>query len=186
MIGVGGSGSTTWPRASLDNQSTYKPLYIATSESSLLSYVASTKGANPYLDHVLSAVATPSYYQEWKDPAIKKCAAIVKKAYPSDVIHAPANPTSVAAASGDTTAVSVIQACQDLALFAKIADTAGKKLTVASFTKAGYGLKDVTFPGSGGPVSFGPNQPYAIGQVNIVTYSPTSKTLVPASASATK
>ena len=28
VIGVGGSGSTTWPRAQLDNQSTYKPLYI--------------------------------------------------------------------------------------------------------------------------------------------------------------
>ena len=43
-----------------------------------------------------------------------------------------------------------MQACQDLALFAKIADTAGKKLTVASFTKAGYSLKNITIPGSGG------------------------------------
>ena len=56
VIGVGGSGSTTWPRAQLDNQSTYKPTYIATSESSLLSYVESTKGANPYLKYVLSAL----------------------------------------------------------------------------------------------------------------------------------
>ena len=53
VIGVGGSGSTTWPRAQLDNQSTYKPTYIATSQSSLLSYVESTKGANPYLKYTL-------------------------------------------------------------------------------------------------------------------------------------
>ena len=47
VIGVGGSGSTTWVRAQLDNQSTYKPLYIPTSESSLLSYVETAKGGNP-------------------------------------------------------------------------------------------------------------------------------------------
>ena len=55
VIGVGGSRSMTWPRAQLDNQSTYKPTYIATSESSHISYVESTKGANPYLKYVLSA-----------------------------------------------------------------------------------------------------------------------------------
>ena len=54
VIGVGGSGSTTWPRAQLDNQSTYKPTFIATSQSSLLSYVESTKGANPYLKYALA------------------------------------------------------------------------------------------------------------------------------------
>ena len=47
VIGVGGSGSTTWPRAQLDNQSTYKPTYIATSESSLISYVGLGQGRQP-------------------------------------------------------------------------------------------------------------------------------------------
>ena len=94
VIGVGGSGSTTWPRAQLDNQSTYKPTYIATSQSSLLSYVESTKGANPYLKYTLSALAAPSNYQQWKDPAIKKCAADYHKAYPSDPMTAPVNPTT--------------------------------------------------------------------------------------------
>ena len=94
VIGVGGSGSTTWPRAQLDLQSTYKPLYIATSESSLISYVQSTKGANPYLDNVLAATSVPNAYQQWKDPAIKKCAAVVHKAYPSDTITPPVNPNN--------------------------------------------------------------------------------------------
>ena len=184
VVGVGGAGSTTWPIALLANQSTYKPQWIATSESSLLSYVESAKGSNPYLDNVLSSTAVPSNFQEWKDPAVRKCAAIIHKAYPSDKINPPANPTSPTAATAPVTAVSVIQACQDLAMFAKIADTAGKKLTVASFTKAGYGLRNVSFPASGGPVSFANNQPYAVGPVNIYVYSTTSKTMVPASASA--
>ncbi|MGP0031624.1 MAG: ABC transporter substrate-binding protein [Acidimicrobiales bacterium] len=186
VIGVGGSGSTTWPRALLDNQSTYKPQYIATSESSLLSYVESAKGGNPYLDGVLAGSPTPTNYQEWQDPAVQKCAAEVKKAYPSDTINAPLNPTSPDAASVPATAVSVIQACQDLYMVVKIADAAGKNLTTASFTKAGESLKNVTFPGSGGPVSFAPGKPYALGTVNLVTYSPKSETLVPASASAAK
>jgi hypothetical protein len=43
----------------------------------------------------------------------------------------------------------------------------------------------VSIPGTGGGlISFGKNQPYAIGPINVVTYSPTSKTLVPASATA--
>jgi hypothetical protein len=185
VIGVGGSGSTTWPRAQLDNQSTYKPLYIPTSESSLLSYVESAKGGNPYLEEVLTATPTPFTYVQWKDPQIQKCVAIVKKAYPSDTINAPLNPTNPAASSVPATATSVIQACQFLTLFQKIADAAGKKLTVASFTKAGYALKNASLPGTGGGlVSFANNQPYAIGPITVVTYSPTSKTLVPASASA--
>jgi hypothetical protein len=185
VIGVGGSGSTTWPRAQLDLQSTYKPTFIATSESSLISYVQSTTGANPYLDNVLAATSVPDAYQQWKDPAIQKCAAVVHKAYPSDTITPPVNP-STQPASTDTTFQSVIEACQYLGLFTKIADATGKSLTVASFTKAGYGLKNATIPGMGGPISFGPGQPYAVGPVTVVTYDPKTQTLVPASSAGTK
>ena len=50
---------------------------------------------------------------------------------------------------------------------------------MASFTKAGYALKNANIPGLG-PISFGPNQPYATGAVTIFKYDPTSETLVPA------
>ena len=181
VIGVGGSGSTTWPRAQLDNQSTYKPTYIATSESSLLSYVESTKGANPYLKYAFSALSAPSNYQQWKDPAVKKCATDYHKAYPSDPMTAPVNPTTPGAGNtSDTSFEAILEACQYLGLFDDIATAAGKNLTTASFTKAGYALKNADVPGIG-VVSFGPNQPYATGPVTIYKYSPTSETLVPAS-----
>ena len=124
VIGVGGSGSTTWPRAQLDNQSTYKPTYIATSESSLLSYVESTKGANPYLKYVLAALSAPSYYQQWKDPAIQKCAADVHKAYPSDTDDGAGQPdqSREPATRTDTSYEAILEACQYLGLFDDIAD----------------------------------------------------------------
>jgi hypothetical protein len=182
VIGVGGSGATEWPRALKDTQSTYDPPWIATNIISLASNVAADKGGNSYFENVLAATPVPSSYQEWKDPAMQKCAAIVRKAYPSDAIAQPANPTSsqANANSDNTTYAAVESACQNLAILTKIADRAGKNLTVASFTRAGYGLKNVTFPGSGGPVSFGPNQPYAIGKVNPVVYDSRSGALVPA------
>ena len=185
VVGVGGTGAAVWPRALQDNQSTYKPPWIATNETALASYVASAKGGNPYLDNVMAATTTPSAPQVWMDPAMQKCAAIVRKAYPSDAITAPAKPNSPQATSNgsDTTYAAVEAACVYLALFAKIADAAGKNLTVASFTKAGYQLRNVTLPGSGGPVSFGPGQAYATGKANVVVYDPRSGALVPAPAS---
>jgi hypothetical protein len=182
VVGVGGTGAATWPRSLQDNQSTYKPPWIATNVTALASYVASAKGGNPYLDNVMASTPVSSPYQTWTDPAMQKCAAIVHKAYPSDAIAAPVNPNSPQAASSgsDTTYAAVEAACQDLAIFAKIADAAGKNLTVASFTKAGYQLRNVSFPGSGGPVSFGPNQAYSIGKANVIVYDPRSGTLVPA------
>src|SRR3984885_10501381 len=131
VVGVGGTGATTWPRALQDNQSTYKPPWIATNVTALSSYVASAKGKNPYLDNVMTASPVPSASQVWMDPAMQKCATIVHKAYPSDAIAAPVNPNSPQAASSgsDTTYAAVEAACQDLAIFAKIADAAGRNIT---------------------------------------------------------
>ena len=185
VVAIGGNGSTEWPIALLANQSTYRPPWIATSETTLLAYVQSAKTHNPYLTNVLTSTPVLSYYQEWQDPAIQKCAAIVHKAYPSDKVIPPVNPRSPQAASEsmNNTFTAVEFACQYLAMFAKIADAAGKNLTVSTFTHAGYSLKNITLPGSGGAVSFGPNQPYALGRVNVLTYDPGTASLVPVSLS---
>ena len=116
VIGVGGSGSTTWPRAQLDNQSTYKPLYIATSESSLLSYVESAKGANPYLDNVLSALRAAQLPAVEGSRRSRSARPIVHKAYPSDPIDDAGEPHQrPAAATAPTRRTSrSIEACQYL------------------------------------------------------------------------
>ena len=165
VIAVGGSGATDWPRALDGIQSTYKPPWIATNYTSISSDIAAAKGGNPYYDNVMTSDPSPSIYQAWQDPAIQKCYKIVHKAYPSDPISPPPGPNTPAAAadSSNATYAAVVSVCATLAIVAAIADHAGKDLTVASFTKAGYGLRNVTLPGSSEPVSFGPNQPYPLG-----------------------
>ena len=94
---------------------------------------------------------------------------------------APVNPTTPGAGDAtDTSYEAMLEACQYLGLFDDIATAAGKNLTTASFTKAGYALKNAEVPGLG-VVSFGPDQAYATGPVTIFKYGPTSETLVPAS-----
>ncbi len=182
VVAVGGSGATDWPRALYGGQSTYKPLWIATNYTSISSDVAAAKGANPYFDNVMTSDPSPSVYQAWHDPAIQKCYEIVHKAYPSDSISPPPSPNTPAAQADTSNApyAAVMSVCATLAIFAAIADHAGKHLTVASFTKAGYGIRNVTLPGSSESVSFGPNQPYPLGHPHLLVYSTKLGTLVPA------
>ena len=180
-----GTGSAVWPKAESGNQSTYNPSWIATQGEGVLGTI-DTGGSNSvsprYLKNMLASVPVPSYVQMWKNPAVQKCVAIVKKAYPSDAI---ATPTPTTPGSGETYE-AVVQACQNLAMFTDIAAASGKHLTTESFTHAGYGLRDVSFPGLGGPVSFGHDQPAALGQVYKLYYDGSTNTLAISNTSLTK
>jgi hypothetical protein len=168
-----GTGSALWPKALQSNQSSYNPSWVATSGEQLQGSV--DKSMSPqYVNNVWASTATPNIVSVWNDPQIKKCASIVKKAYPSDPIGTP----TLSTPGSKSTFISVVEACQNLALFTKIADAAGKHLTISSFTNAGYGLRHVTFPGIGAAVSFGPGQPAAVGPVYRLTYNSAIQTLV--------
>jgi Periplasmic binding protein len=170
-----GTGSALWPKALANNQSTYNPSWMATSGSNIQGTATIGKNQIPgqYLKNMLAAVPGPSYVQMWKDPAVQKCVSIVKKAYPSDAI---AKPTPTTPGSGETYE-AVVQACQNLAVFTKIASAAGKHLTTSSFTKAGFGLRNFVIPGIGSPLSFGPNQPAAVGPIYLLEYDSATNSL---------
>ena len=110
----------------------------------------------------------------WNDPSVQKCVSLIKKAFPSTVIGDPIG----AATGAPTTWVATENTCQDLAMFVDMAKAAGKHLTEQSFKEGGYSLRNVTIPGMGAPVSFGPGRPYATGPVYLVTYDSTKQQMV--------
>jgi hypothetical protein len=176
-----GTGSSSWPQYQQQNQSSYTPPWVATSEADLSGTMQGKAFDSQYVSNVISTTPYPSPSSQWNDPLIKQCVATIRKAYPSDVIQSPIG--EAANDSADNTYVAPESACGNVALFAAIAKAAGKSLTTSSFTKAGFGLKNVAIPGAGGTVSFGQNQAYAKGPVFIAKYDPTTKNMVIASKS---
>jgi Periplasmic binding protein len=175
-----GDGSATWAQGLSAIQSTYNPSWVATSESDFSGDVGADY--NPiYLENVVTSSPLTPPEAIWQSPGTQKCVALDRKDYPSNHIndYSPTLPES------EITYMGIELACTDMALFTDIAKAAGKNLTVASFVKAGYGLKNVLLPGANAPISFGPDRPYALGPVYMVHYDPTTKALVFANKSAT-
>lgn len=168
-----GEGSLVWPDALQANQSTYHPPFIATNEGTIETAVLAASISPTYLRGVLTSSPVPSNYQIWHTPFVQQCDRVVRKAYPDDKITPPTNPIS----GSDQTFYSVEAACINMALFTTIAKAAGKDLTVGSFEKAGYGLRDVSIPGAASAVSFGPGRSYPLGPVIGVTYDPAKNVL---------
>ena len=175
-----GTGSLIWPEALAANQASYRPPFVATSQPSLETAVLANSIAPAYLTGLLTSSPIPSNYQIWHTPPVQHCAQVVRKAYPGDKMTPPTNPIS----GSDQTFYSVESACINLALFTTIAKAAGKDLTLASFEKAGYGLRNATIPGAVAPVSFGPHRPYPLGPVIFVTYDQHKNVLTFANSSA--
>jgi hypothetical protein len=175
-----GQGSAVWPEGLSSIQSTYNPPWVATSESDFSAAVGG-KYSPAYLKNVLTSSPLTPPTAMWNNAGTQKCVHTIKKAYPSDSIRAygPTVPES------DATWMSVELACTDMALFTDIAKAAGKNLTVSSFVHAGYGLKNLTLPGTNAPVSFGPGRPYALGPVYMVHYDAGTNSLIFADKSVT-
>jgi ABC-type amino acid transport substrate-binding protein len=176
------SASSGWPAGLAETQATYNPPWVALDSSALSGTLSGgPSGQTPFLKTLTTSTGTVTSLEEFSEAAVQKCIGIIKKAYPTDEIATP----SATSNSQDHSYVSAESACQNVAMFTAIAKAAGKNLTVASFTKAGYGLRNVTFPGSGGPVSFGPGQAYAIGPVFVGKYDAATNQLVFSTKSAT-
>ena len=146
---------------------------VATSESDFSGDVGGDY--NPiYLRNVVTSSPLTPPATIWSNPGTQKCVALDRKDYPSNHINA----YSATLPESEVTFMGIELACTDMALFTDIAKAAGKNLTVASFVKAGYGLKNVLLPGTNPPISFGQNRPYTLGPVYLVHYDPGTKALV--------
>lgn len=167
-----GYGGAVWPEVLSAIQSSYNPPWVATSEGDLSGDVAGSDDPK-YLSNVVTSSPIPGPQTIWDDPLVQACVKLARKAYPADHInnYKPGLPGS------QITYTGIEQACTDVSLFNSIAKAAGKNLTLSSFVKAAYGLRNVAVPGAG-KVSFAPNQPFASGPVYMVHYDPSSKTLV--------
>jgi Periplasmic binding protein len=179
-----GTGSSSWPTYEQQNQATYNPPWVATSETDLDGTLTGDKSADPtYLKNVVTTAPTPSASAQWQEPAIEQCVRIIKKAYPNDSMASPVN--QPASQASITTYTAPINSCTAFGLFETIAKGAGKSLTTSSFTKAGYGLRNVTLPGVGTPVSFAQGQSYPLGPVYVGHYdASTGQILLASKASA--
>ena len=168
-----GTGSASWAQGLSDTQSTYNPPWVATSESDFSGDVGGDY--NPiYLENVVTSSPLTPPAEIWNNSGTQKCVALDRKDYPSNHINA----YSATLPESEITFMGIELACTDMALFTDIAKTAGKNLTVTSFVKAGYSLKNVLLPGANAPISFGPNRPYALGPVYMVHYDAGTKALV--------
>jgi Periplasmic binding protein len=163
-----GSGSSTWPLGQQNNEATYNPSWVATNWNDLDGTVTGKGLQAKYLTNAVATTPTQSDSSMWLDPGIQQCVRIIRKAYPSDVIASPIGQS--ASDTSNDTYVAPVAACQNLAMFATIAKTAGKELTVTSFTHAGYGVKNARLPGSNATISFGPGRAYALGPVYLSRY----------------
>ncbi|MGH8997477.1 MAG: hypothetical protein ACRDYB_15860, partial [Acidimicrobiales bacterium] len=167
-----GYGSSVWPEVLSAIQSSYNPPWVGTSESDLSGDVAGSDDPK-YLKNVVTSSPIPGPQTVWNDPLTQACVKTARKAYPADHINN-YNPTFPGSKS---TWLGIEQACTDVSLFTAIAKAAGKHLTLSSFLKAGYGLRNVDVPGAG-KISFAPGRPFALGPVYMVHYDPSTKTLV--------
>jgi hypothetical protein len=179
-----GDGSATWPDALAANQSSYNPPWVATNSMDLNGYLSGTN--NPtYVKNMVTSTPIASANQAWAQPSVQKCVQVIRRAFPSDAIGAPPK-IATAKSLTVTTYVAPIAACQNLALFATIAERAGRKLTESSFARAGESIHNLVLPGEPGAVSFGPGRAYALGAVYIGRYDIATKTVEFASTSAVK
>jgi Periplasmic binding protein len=174
VVGVG-TGAVGFLDGLEDIQSSYAPRIVATNFDDFYATATSKSRDDPtYLKGAVTASSVPPGLVLWKDPAIQKCVAIIKKAYPSTVIGSPVGASSTA----PTTWVAAENSCQNLAMFSAIAKAAGKTLNTKTFAKAGNGLRNIAVPGMGAPISFAPGRPYASGRVYLFTYDTSSQQFV--------
>jgi hypothetical protein len=144
VVAVGNAGDS-WPNAT--NSGTYHPQLVAGYPSALTTFTATAKADAPSIAHALTGNTEPlsvgSKAIGWSDPAMQQCVHVVEAA--GQKVPSPVNNTS----GPNQQFFSVVQACQNLALFSTIARRAGKTLNTQTFAHAGDSVGTVHIPALG-------------------------------------
>ena len=144
VVAVGNAGDS-WPNAT--NSGTYHPQLVAGYPSALTTFTATAKADAPAIAHALTGNTEPLSVGTkaigWSDPAMQKCVHVVAAA--GQKVPSPVNNSS----GPNQQFFSVVQACQNLALFSAIANRAGKTLNNRTFAHAGDTLGTVHIPALG-------------------------------------
>lgn len=147
-------------------KTTYRPRLIALSETFLRSYVVNP-GSN--LEVVEDAIGA-NVAVDFNDPALQSCFKIITKATGYTMQE------TVPTGQPDYAQGAEI-ACRATALFAGLAEAAGKKLTVESFGKSAAKAGPIEIPGSGKVTYDKKTHTFEL-PVYIYRYDPTTKTTV--------
>lgn len=158
-------GRSTVPVADALARTDYRPRLLASHAATLAAYVE-TEGHDVT---VLRRALTGNVVSDFDEPALQKCFGVIEKATGYEIVESPPEGEP----DYDQGAQIV---CRTVGLFSAIADAAGKKLTVASFERAGMkGSLDV--PGSG-LIEYNPATHTYIQPVFLQRYDTDSNTLV--------
>lgn len=144
VIAVGNTGQS-WPSAT--NSGTYHPEMVAPYDAALTSYTSTAQANAPAIANAVTGFTEPLSVGNkavgWSDPALQQCVHVVEAA--GQKVPSPVNNTD----SAKQQFFSVVQACQNLALFTAIIKKAGKTLNAQTFTQAGDTLGAVHVPALG-------------------------------------
>lgn len=177
VVAAGGAGQA-WPVGLQVNQSKYLPRMIATDFPAVTAYAGGSNAPYyPALEGAISMYAgMPAPVDVWTDPELEKCIESVTAANPDPPIGDPRT-------DGDAdTWVGAVTACQLVHLFAEAARAAGDDLTNATFNEGGESLGEITLPGSGGTLTYGPDSHDGGLPVVIQNWDSDEKAFVPAPA----
>lgn len=171
-------GQSPQPWGEATASGSYHPRMVATNYNNATAYTSSASAAPAVLAEAVSANIEPlvngTTAVGWADPAMQQCLSTVEAAGQKVV------PPTVEERNGNDSYVSVVQACQNLALFKAIATKAGKNLTTATFAQAGDTLGSVHIPGQGSGV-FSKASPAGIFPLYLYNWSQSKTSWIPVS-----
>jgi energy-coupling factor transporter ATP-binding protein EcfA2 len=154
-------------------QTDYRPQIVATDANPVVTALVGRTDFSAFQG--LIAGSTPSKAVQWGDPAMQECVDVIRSAQPDRQITDPLNQ-----AEGERdTFVSVVTACQSVALFRAIAEAAGPGLNNDTFRAAGESLGEFTVPGNGGVQNYTADALSGDPAVFLGRFDPSTNTLEP-------